>query len=725
MTPTIAGISLSLHGRTIVAIFLALAVFSGAYFYYLTTLPPLPGKKRILLAGLRGGALTLLVLLLFEPLLRFVGIEDRPPVVAVLLDDSQSMTIVDGRGDRASAIRSFIRRDPFTARPAGSRVHYYTFSTDISKPSDIPPDSMRFTGQTTDLNNSLHAIQEAQQEDNIQAVVLLTDGVFTAGKNPLYLAEGLGIPVYTVGVGDTAEQKDVLVDRVVANSMAYAEERIPVDVTIRSHGYQHERVEVTIRDGTKILDRAVVTLGGDGFVSTVHLGVVTAEEGTKRYVVEVSHLPGELTEKNNSRPVFIHIIKNRLRLVILAGAPSPDLSVITQTLSEDRHYSFRSFVQKSPAEFYGGDPPAALFDSADCFLLVGYPTAASNSAVLQRVADEITQKNKPVFFCNGKLVDYAKLGLFAQSLPFGWPDPVTRNEIVVTPAIPENAKSHPLILLEGNGTSAGWQKLPPVYRTQSGFHLKPGSTALVTITAQNIPLPEPLVAVRSVAHQRAVAVTGYGIWRWKLMAQGDVQTEHLLSEFIASSVRWLTSREDDKRVKVIAAKEMFTTAEPAQFIAQVYTEELRPADNADVTLDVVHSHEKIPVALRPVGNGRYEGTANGLPEGEYTFHAAAAINGTPAGEDQGRFTVGMMNGEFLETRMNRSLLEQIAYRTSGNYFPIDRSDSLETILHASRWNSKEVVHQAEIEIWNWRYAALAIICLLGIEWFLRKRNGML
>jgi len=213
--------------------------------------------------------------------------------------------------------------------------------------------------------------------------------------------------------------------------------------------------------------------------------------------------------------------------------------------------------------------------------------------------------------------------------------------------------------------------------------------------------------------------------RWKLMAAEDVQTEQLLSAFIVNSIRWLTSREEDKRVKIIPAREMFTTAEPAQFVAQVYTEELRPADNADVTLDVLHGREKIPVAMRLVGSGRYEGTTSGLPEGEYTFNAIATINGTAAGEDHGRFTVGMMNGEFLETRMNQPLLEQIAYRTSGSYFPIDRSDSLASILRATRWDSKEVVHQTEIEIWNWRYAALAIICLLGAEWFLRKRNGML
>src|SRR5208337_3137782 len=131
---------------------------------------------------------------------------------------------------------------------------------------------------------------------------LVTDGVFTAGKNPLYVAEALGIPVHTIGVGDTAEQKDVLVDRVVANSLAYAEEKVPVEATIRSNGYQNQRVEVTIREGTKVLDRALLTLGGDGFVSTVHLDVVPAEEGTRRYIVEVSHLPGELTEKNNSKP---------------------------------------------------------------------------------------------------------------------------------------------------------------------------------------------------------------------------------------------------------------------------------------------------------------------------------------------------------------------------------------------------------------------------------------
>ena len=719
------SISLSLHGRTVLAVVLAVIVFGGAYFYYLTTLPPIPRKQRIVFALLRGSSLTFLVLLLFEPLLRLAGTDEHPPVVAVLLDDSQSMTIVDGRGDRAERIRSFLRSSPFAENGSGFLVHYFTFAGESSKPSDAPPDSLRFAGQSTDIDNVLRTVQDARQEDNIRAAVLISDGVYTAGKNPLYIAQALGIPVYTVGVGDTAVQKDVLIDRVVVNSLSYAGEKVPVDVAIRSTGYRNARVEVTIRDGSRILDRALVTLDREEFNTSVHLAVIPEDEGTKRYTVEVSHLPGELTERNNSRQVFIHVIKSRLKVVLVAAAPSPDVAELTRTLADDPHISLRQYIGKGHQEFYGGDPPQSVLDSMDCLVLAGYPTAGSGPAAFRRIADAVVRNNKPLMYCGGREVDYSLLNELASALPFGWQGPITQNELLVSPLVPEEARVHPLITLEGNGTPSAWQKLPPVFRTQSDFYLKPGATALLVPSIQGIPLPGPLIAVRSEAHHRSIAITGYGIWRWRLMAQGDAETEQLLSQFLPDAVRWLTTHDDDKRVRVAPTKELFTTAEPAQFTAQVYTEELHPADNAEVTLEILHGGDRTAVALRPVGNGRYEGSATGLPEGDYSYRAAATLGGSPAGEDHGRFAVGMTNGEFLETRMNRSLLEQMAFRTSGMYFPIDGADSLGVVLRTMKWSPREVVHESEIELWNWRYAALAVIALLAVEWYLRKRYGMM
>src|SRR5690606_458357 len=72
---------------------LALAA-AGAltWWTYGRSTPRATGAKRGLLVGLRFVALFVVVLLLFEPVFRFVDRREEPPVLAVLVDASESLT---------------------------------------------------------------------------------------------------------------------------------------------------------------------------------------------------------------------------------------------------------------------------------------------------------------------------------------------------------------------------------------------------------------------------------------------------------------------------------------------------------------------------------------------------------------------------------------------------------------------------------------------------------
>ena len=136
--------------------------------------------------------------------------------------------------------------------------------------------------------------------------------------------------------------------------------------------------------------------------------------------------------------------------------------------------------------------------------------------------------------------------------------------------------------------------------------------------------------------------------------------------------------------------------------------------------------ENTQLLLRSAGNGMYEGVLDGMPEGDYAFTGKAMVNGTPMGTDAGKFSVGSVNVEFIETRMNKPLLEQMAYRTGGTYVSVTQAGSLaQDISRAVHLAPKELVQANEIELWNWRYLLGIIVMLLALEWVIRKLNGML
>jgi hypothetical protein len=130
--------------------------------------------------------------------------------------------------------------------------------------------------------------------------------------------------------------------------------------------------------------------------------------------------------------------------------------------------------------------------------------------------------------------------------------------------------------------------------------------------------------------------------------------------------------------------------------------------------------------MQAIGNGRYEGTVDGLPEGDYTFEARASDGQAGLGTDAGRFAVGGMNVEFQDTRMNRAVLEEVATATGGAFFTVgDFDGAIAAVRALPTFVPRTVQDDRRFDLWTLPAILGALIALLSIEWYLRKRSGML
>ncbi len=692
------------------------------FLFYRFTLPPVSRGWRVFLSLLRGVALALIVVLLFEPAVRLVASQFRPPVVAVLVDNSQSMNIDDHSGRRFDELQralAAIRSESF----GDASIRYYPIGTTMGK-QITDSDSLSFSEEATNLSEPLKILGDIKDKENISAIVVLTDGVYNIGRNPLYEAERTGIPLYAVGIGDSSDHQDVLVSSVAANEIVYNESEAPVDVGIRSSGYGGQRVDVSIFDGATILAKKSLSLEKGTREYSVRLSYFPAGEGTRKYVVRVSPLEGELTLKNNSKTFFVRVLKSRLRVFILAGAPTPDVASIRKTLSEDPALLVDARTQKSGQDFFEGSLSASQLDSADCIITIDFPISTTTQSTLDMLRHAILERAKPLFFIGGSSIDYRMLMSIGSVLPFTASDIRTSEEFVFYSRVQAQG-THPVVDL-GNIGNAAWDRLPPLYRREATYRTKIEATTLAHMRIQGVVLQDPLLSARSVQRQRSLAFVGYGLWRWRLMAQSTPETEHLLATFLSNSVRWLTTREEQKPVRITAGKNSFFQNEPVDFQAQVYDGSARPVNDARVEVTILEKEKRFNLLLLPIGNGRYEGQIASLGPGDYTFNGSATGGGISYGQDQGRLTVGELNLEFQETRMNIGLLRQLAERTGGTFLPSADAGKLnEEILRGPEMRSREVITGSSIELWNWQYTLAVIVLLLFLEWFLRKRLGML
>ncbi|MDX9759761.1 MAG: VWA domain-containing protein [Bacteroidota bacterium] len=709
------------HSVVLLVALVAVAVLFSIWVYR-RTVPEISRGRRSTLIALRAGALAVLLFLLFEPVLNLQRSEELAPRVAVLLDNSKSMTVEDAGVARATRMKEFVSRATFRDIEGGGEKTAWLFGGKAFPMQEVTADSLTFTSVETDISRALQQVADAEREQNLRAVVLVTDGVFTAGKNPLYAAQALGMPVHVVAVGDSTEKKDILVGRVLANSIAYLESTLPVDVTVRSAGFDGGRTRVTLLDGGRVIGSELLDLRPGVNEYPLAFSYEPKEEGVRKLTVRVDPVAGELTTKNNSRAVFVKVLKSRMKVTILTAAPSPDVSLLQRELAKDRNITTVLHAQRGSGAWYDAAPTTRSFLDADVVVLAGFPGTRNDLGVLRQLAEAVEKKSVPLMILPSRTTDFAtlKAGL-DQALPFElvqW----RPNETEVFFERSETARLNPIV---ATGIAAeSWSALPPLFKTESSFRTRAGADILGTMKLNGISFNEPLLLTRRLGSRKVLAWTAYGLWRWELAY--DVQNGEVPGRLLSNAVRWLTTREEDKMVRITPAKEFFDSGEDVEFFAQVYNASYEAVENAAVTVAVTRGGETRELVLSPLGAGRYAGTLDVTEEGDYTFTGKAELDGQSLGTDRGRFAVGELTIEFQDTRMNNILLRQIAAATGGRYFPIDDADGLPAaVAGASSFTPTDRIIKSDIQLWNLVWLLALAVLLFAIEWYLRKQAGML
>ena len=710
----------------VLALAAVLAAALAAFWFYRTTVPPLPPFRRYSLLVLRAFTLTFLFLLLTEPVIRMVSTSPRRPVLAVVADNSSSMTVRDRLGDRAATLRSLLVSSPMKELEQRADVRFLSMGRTTGPLSAQGLDSLPCNDPGTDITSALESVIRTQGNPSPQAILLLTDGNPTLGPNPLHIAPTFPLPVYTVGIGDTSEQQDLLLTHVAANAIVYAGTETPVDVRIKSAGFDAQKTEVALLDGSTVLDRKSFTVDRGTREYAIRLSYTPVTPGVRTFTVALAPLKGEVTVRNNRRSFISRVRSGKQHLVILAGAPSADLAVLRQTLRENPGFSVSGYTQLPDGTFLDGPLSAAVLDSADCLVLVGMPTASTTRATGDALQAALLKRRIPLFFVAGRIVEWNRLGqLFRGALPFTVESPsAAEQEVFLEPTQAERLS--PMLTPPG-GEGSPWTQLPPVFATRTTLRVKPGAVALGHARGLTAVTPVPLLLTLRMQGQRTVALTAYGIWRWRLMAQRASVTSGFFAAFLTNVVQWLTAPEDRGPVIVKTVNDAFVAGEPIGFEGQVYDPQQRPLDDADVRVTVRQGAGTMETVLAAAGNGRYEGAVPGWgEEGAFAFSATATRGGILVGSDSGTVRIGGVQQEFLETRMNAPLLRQLAERTGGAFLHQETFGRIgELLARQPSFVPTEETEAAEYHLRSRPLLAAAIILLLALEWFLRKRSGMI
>ncbi len=772
------------------------------------------------LTGLRTLVLLFIVVLLAEPVLRTTKFLRQDAVILVLVDDSLSMEIADkyGRRDlagnlaeffgstedvieatsRYGLVRRLLRSDDVklierlrekgrvvVSTFAGSLQRLREFPRRTGDEPDAPPaheveilpdyDSVRASlrvQQTRIADGILDAVSSVSgsrlgsSEQRVAAVVLFTDGQETGGSRAIDdVARRLGqrgVPVYTVGVGDPDDPKDIRMVNLEVNDVVLAGDDVPFDASIVADGYEGERVEVELQFDGRVVDRRTEALGANGEVKSLRFEYRPPEPGEFTVTVAVETRGGELFKDNNAISKTIRVLDQKIKVLYADGLPRWEYRYLESILTRDPTMETQVFLHSADPNFLqessDGIPPLRRFPEtreelfAYHVIVIGdVPVEAGVSdrflrpEQLQLVRDFVFEAGGGVIFVGGpnsnplRYRDTSLYSILPVVVPEGarlrWTEsqqPITESfNMELTPAGREhtvmrldNDRERNITLWE-NPQRRPFENLPGMYWFAKVGAAKKGAVVLAQHPSAAVPGEEdegiPLLAFMNYGKGRTFYSGVDETWRWR--AGEDTR---LFGRFWGQVVRFVASGRllgKTPRFSITTDKVSYTLGETVNIEARVFDANMKPVTDPQVKAYQAAgaaAPTELELDLDAVrGQGVYRGSvlANQLGPHEIWL-------GTTAEKLAFRsYSVAVPAIELRDPRRNSPLLEELAVSSEGKSYELyEVGELIDSIEGQSRSRRGRYEDDA---IWDETWILLSFTGLIALEWILRKMARLL
>ena len=710
--------SLRLEGHRAVLALLPV-VLALVYLIYRRTYPAAGGPWRAALVAVRSLALVLLLLLLVEPVLGLWRKEVVRPRLLVLLDTSASMAAAEKGGRRLEQAAAVLAHEDFRAALAAAEVSAWGFA---GAPYALGLDTLSALGPggpATDLAGALRKSAERLSEPRaFQGILLVSDGAHNLGEDPLRWAAETETPVYALGVGSGENPADVRVVAARAPESSYVGRSFQIEAGVRNWGYGGRDVQVLLYEGERQIHRRRLTLERGDQVQRLFFAVEPETAGPHIYRLQVPPLEGEFWRDNNEVLVFTRILEERTRVALVAGAPSADLAFLQRGLKADSSMVVETLVQRRPGVFYQEAPaPAQALEAADVVVLLD-----AGAALLQRAeAWDLEQRVRAgagLLFVGGPRTfrDWDPGSSVAALLPVAV---APRGDPFVSAQVPlqlgAEGRRHPVVRLQQETAADPWRALPPLPGYFPIDHRRRGALVLVEAADEE---RAPLVVAGAHGRGKVLAALSSGWWRLDLLSSGVGGRPRTIRSFWRNAVKWLALETPAGRLRVATERHVYRAGERIVFVARAFDELLRPQRQALVQV-LLEGRE---MQLQERGGGHYGGSWSGLEPGDYRYRAEARLEGVLIGADEGRFLVERHSIESVDVRADEALLREVAGRSGGHYRPLAQWRELLALLPLHK---RLVEEEATLPLWGPAWPLTLVLVLLGIEWTLRKRLGMI
>jgi uncharacterized membrane protein len=702
----------------------------------------------------RAALAALLLLALLDPATRSERRDSAHGTLAVLVDTSSSMDVVDdgkrSRLERARALVETIRRRV----PGGVQVQAMGFDTRLH---DTLPAELPAGVRPGDPGVVLQSVAGDPRLSGTLGVVALTDG----GDESFTLPTAPGVPLAIIGMGSLGEEQAKR-----WNNIAVAEVRSPASAEVHLDFAIEADLLAQAADPAfaarlgqvpVLLESASDAAGRPGWQevarTSVDLGHGRAQvsftqnadlPGLRRYRVSLPELSGEVSALDNSQQIAVEVREQSLHVLYFTRELGVEFKALRQELARDPGVTFTALFRTltSPAgdrytlqgdrlEGDGGlekgfPTSAQGLTRYGCLVLGSFPASSWKAEELAALVDYIGQGGALVVlggeqsFAGG---GYAGSPL-AAVLPWtlsaaaGEGAAFRRGAFAVT--VPVAALAHPAMsgiqpLLSAGPASAA----AAVDSVNLVGALKPGATALLETVIDG--RPQPLVAIQAFGKGKVAAIATNTLWR---LARSGAEGNSAYGRLWRQLVRHAADVGDQSHlVRVQWDKEHY-----------------RPGDEAVATITVLTSgasQARLAATLAGAGGEAQAAALESLPgqagavrtrlrfpeRGDYRFRLVVYQDERVADTYDKLLVVAPRLGEGNRLRVDDAMLRAATTAIGAAYAPEFQAEQVLARLQGTL-TGRPTVSEASLVNGNPWYLAAVLALLVG-EWVLRRRRHLL
>ncbi|MDZ4288898.1 MAG: hypothetical protein U0984_13110, partial [Prosthecobacter sp.] len=658
---------------------------------------------------------------------------------AVLLDRSASMVVRDA-GD-ATRWAGGLAVTQTIAEKGGDLVKTFTFSDTLegdALKADLKPD-----GQASAIVHSGIGLFSGTSGlgRKLASITLISDGRQTredAAAELILHARAAQVPLHVVPLGGDWGGRDLVLHITRRLVMALPDKPVTVSVSIENRGLGLIKPRVQLVDGAgKSHAERDVELDS-GSKKIISMEVPKLPGGDYRVVAATQQ--GEDITRNNEDHLRVQELTSRTRVFIAEGAPYWDSKFLAQLLREQGFMEVRAVYRLNAERYFrvdGGSSepvvsgastfPESAEDFANLDLIVlgkgaeGFLDAKRIEALKSFVRD----RGGALLMARGK--SYAgRLPEMEALEPVEWGAAMDGDFRFEPGSVGEAAGLFGQVLPEAKDPL--WRQLPVLKDVVTITKLKPFTQVMAMGVRPAVGREErvPLLAARHYGRGVVVALNADGLWKWDFDPQAR-KLGNMYEEFWTQLLQWTASYAEFLPGQELSLRLSESTAKLGRGVRasigwrggkDVPQPKVRVFKNGLLVKEMSASEAESDA------EGRRSWTALLQTEAPGTYRVQA-FNGDKPGPEA-VLQVLAPPGEQESFAADPDFLRQLAMATGGEVWKPDDAAALVKHLFSpppdtSREHEKAIWHSR----WSQPYILVPLILLLAIEWWSRRRLGLL